>query len=185
MKAYLVCSLDPEHYDDAEFKFCKTLGEALQTSEKNCKAFAVSCNRDFNYKDVDYGKDIDSGNSYWYYNWYNDYALLGEFEFYSNRIIELDISKGDFLCIFSHAYLGVSFNVIGKGGKEKCYEMINEKALAKYEALAKALKPSTPSDYDKNETEDRLTISFDDGMEWQIWYAIQFTGFNEQGGKIE
>ena len=95
-KVYLVCGLNDENYTEAWYEVHKTHEEAVVAAIKLCKE---------NVEDeegFDISKDL------------NRISCGGGDEFYVTQIFEIDLSKGNLLLVWYHAYDGVDFIIDGQ-----------------------------------------------------------------------
>ena len=172
---YLVCGLDHERFEDAEFTFCANLSLVKQQCIANAKDYLHKEEKellpnmllDFNGT-IDHNYRKIQNSRCWSYDWSNPEPKVGEPEFYLNRILELEISDGDYLCVWSHAYLGINFSISCIGTKEKC------EALAKRTSMKEYNDCEDAKEYTSNDRDNGLVISFDDGLEWRVWHVLQF-----------
>lgn len=98
----------------------------------------------------------------------NPVPKIGVPSFYSNRILEIEVNNGDFLCIWHHAYQGINIGVLSIGTEEDCIALAQKTSQEDYENCEDAI------DYEISEYKDRWCISFDDLVEWRVWSVIQF-----------
>ena len=95
-KVYLVCGLNDENYTEAWYEVHKTHEEAVVAAIKLCKE---------NVEDEE-GFDI--------FKDLNRISCGGGDEFYVTQIFEIDLSKGNLLLVWYHAYDGVDFIIDGQ-----------------------------------------------------------------------
>lgn len=101
-------------------------------------------------------------------DWENTVPKVGVPSFYSNRILEIEVNNGDFLCIWHHAYQGIDIGVLRIGTEEDCIALAQKTSQDDYENCEDAI------DYEISEYKDRWCISFDDLVECRVWSVIQF-----------
>ena len=95
-KVYLVCGLNDENYTEAWYEVHKTHEEAVVAAIKLCKE---------NVEDeegFDISKDL------------NRISCGGGDEFYVTQIFEIDLSKGNLLLVWYHAYDGVDLQLMDR-----------------------------------------------------------------------
>lgn len=172
---YLVCGLDHERYEDADFTFCTT----IEGAKKQCIANAIA----YTYKEEkelisnmvftscdtinsDYEKV--SGIECWSYDWSNPEPKVNGPEFYINRILKIKVTDKDFISIWCHAYQGVDFSVSCIGTREECETLARQTSMRYFNDCENA------KEYSSTNMADGLIISFDDGLECQVWNVLQF-----------
>lgn len=163
MKVYLLCSLNDEDYRRPCFEFFKSLSEAHQSVidyiANDIKDDKYGADREIKYvMDISFPKNrrmrID-------YSYGNEHFLVFE-------VFEIQVSDGDYLCIYHHAYEGVGFYVEKIGTLEEC----------KNHMLDSTAKMA--NDYDIDITNDDIfeVNSFDscvdDDIQWHMCDIIQF-----------
>lgn len=163
MKVYLVCSLNDKDYMDPEFEFFKYFEDAHRCIKETIAESTM--NNDISDKEVEY--IIPLGNcitrvEYTFYD-YDDNEHFIVFE-----VFEIEISDGDCLCMFHHAYDGVGFCVEKIGTFEECRNQMLDSAA------------QTANDFNIDITdEDVFEINegdscVDTGEEWHMCDIIQF-----------
>lgn len=163
MKVFLLCSLNDEDYRRPCFEFFKSLSEAHQSVidyiANDIKDDKYGADREIKYvMDISFPKNrrmrID-------YSYGNEHFLVFE-------VFEIQVSDGDYLCIYHHAYEGVGFYVEKIGTLEEC----------KNHMLDSTAKMA--NDYDIDITNDDIfeVNSFDscidDDYQWHMNNIIQF-----------
>ena len=158
MKIYLLCSLNDEDYMHPEFEFLKDFEDAHRCIKETIAEDIM--NNDISDKEIEY--IIPSGNC----------LMRVEYTFYDDddnehfivfEVFEIEISDGDCLCIFHHAYNGVNFRIEKIGTLEECQHHMLDATL------------DFSHDYnidvfDVNEYDSCI----DTGDEWKIHNIIQF-----------
>lgn len=163
MKVYLVCSLNDKDYMDPEFEFFKYFEDAHRCIKETIAESTM--NNDISDKEVEY--IIPLGNcitrvEYTFYD-HDDNEHFIVFE-----VFEIEISDGDCLCMFHHAYNGVNFHIEKIGTLEECQNQM-------LDATAKIA-----NDYDIDITDvDLFDVNeydscIDTGDEWKMHNVIQF-----------
>lgn len=163
MKVYLLCSLNDKDYMDPEFEFFKYFEDAHRCIKETIAESTM--NNDISDKEVEY--IIPLGNcitrvEYTFYD-YDDNEHFIVFE-----VFEIEISDGDCLCMFHHAYNGVNFHIEKIGTLEECQnQMLDATAkIANYYDI-----DITDVDlFDVNEYDSCI----DTGDEWKMHNVIQF-----------
>lgn len=181
MKIYLVCGIDHENYENVEFSFHRNLHLAKKQAIQNIKDNVIaSGNAELSedeimqntrmdlYKEMDNNYKRISGTRCHSCDWENPVPKVGVSSFYSNRILEIEVNNGDFLCIWHHAYQGIDICVLSIGTEEDCIALAQKTSQEDYENCEDAI------DYEISEHKDRWCISFDDLVEWRVWSVIQF-----------
>lgn len=163
MKVFLLCSLNDEDYRRPCFEFFKSLSEAHQSVidyiANDIKDDKYGADREIKYvMDISFPKNrrmrID-------YSYGNEHFLVFE-------VFEIQVSDGDFLCIFHHAYDGVGFCIEKIGTFEECRNQMLDSAA------------QTANDFDIDITNDDVfeVNSFDscvdDDIQWHMCDIIQF-----------
>ena len=163
MKVYLLCSLNDENYRHPVFEFFDNLVKAHQY----IKTFIADDIKDSigSNREIKYGPDINTPENcrlrveYSYDN--NEHFIVFE-------IFEIEISDGDCLCMFHHAYDGVGFCVEKIGTFEECRNQMLDSAA------------QTANDFNIDITdEDVFEVNegdscVDTGEEWHMCDIIQF-----------
>lgn len=163
MKVFLLCSLNDEDYRRPCFEFFKSLSEAHQSVidyiANDIKDDKYGADREIKYvMDISFPKNrrmrID-------YSYGNEHFLVFE-------VFEIQVSDGDFLCIFHHAYDGVGFCIEKIGTFEECRNQMLDSAA------------QTANDFNIDITdEDVFEVNegdscVDTGEEWHMCDIIQF-----------
>lgn len=163
MKVFLLCSLNDEDYRRPCFEFFKSLSEAHQSVidyiANDIKDDKYGADREIKYvMDISFPKNrrmrID-------YSYGNEHFLVFE-------VFEIQVSDGDFLCIFHHAYDGVGFCIEKIGTFEECRNQMLDSAA------------QTANDFDIDITNDDVfEVNEDDscvdtGEEWHMCNVVQF-----------
>lgn len=163
MKVFLLCSLNDENYRRPCFEFFKSLSEAHQSVidyiANDIKDDKYGADREIKYvMDISFPKNrrmrID-------YSYGNEHFLVFE-------VFEIQVSDGDFLCIFHHAYDGVGFCIEKIGTFEECRNQMLDSAA------------QTANDFDIDITDDDVfevnegDSCVDTGEEWHMCNIIQF-----------
>ena len=116
MKVWLVCSLDDDHYSQADYTLHNTLCDAMRACEQEVmevfEVSAIDALLDMHLKRV---KDTEMFR-------YNYTDPENRNYFIVNFIMEIDIDAGDYICIWYHAYEGVDFKVLHQGTFDECME---------------------------------------------------------------
>lgn len=163
MKVFLLCSLNDEDYRRPCFEFFKSLSEAHQSVidyiANDIKDDKYGADREIKYvMDISFPKNrrmrID-------YSYGNEHFLIFE-------VFEIQVSDGDFLCIFHHAYDGVGFCIEKIGTFEECRNQMLDSAA------------QTANDFDIDITNDDVfevnegDSCVDTGEEWHMCNVVQF-----------
>lgn len=163
MKVFLLCSLNDENYRRPCFEFFKSLSEAHQSVidyiANDIKDDKYGADREIKYvMDISFPKNrrmrID-------YSYGNEHFLVFE-------VFEIQVSDGDFLCIFHHAYDGVGFCIEKIGTFEECRNQMLDSAA------------QTANDFDIDITNDDVfevnegDSCVDTGEEWHMCNVVQF-----------
>lgn len=163
MKVFLLCSLNDENYRRPCFEFFKSLSEAHQSVidyiANDIKDDKYGADREIKYvMDISFPKNrrmrID-------YSYGNEHFLVFE-------VFEIQVSDGDFLCIFHHAYDGVGFCIEKIGTFEECRNQMLDSAA------------QTANDFDIDITDDDVfevnegDSCVDTGEEWHMCNVVQF-----------
>lgn len=163
MKVFLLCSLNDENYRRPCFEFFKSLSEAHQSVidyiANDIKDDKYGADREIKYvMDISFPKNrrmrID-------YSYGNEHFLVFE-------VFEIQVSDGDFLCIFHHAYDGVGFYIEKIGTFEECRNQMLDSAA------------QTANDFDIDITDDDVfevnegDSCVDTGEEWHMCNVVQF-----------
>lgn len=163
MKVFLLCSLNDENYRRPCFEFFKSLSEAHQSVidyiANDIKDDKYGADREIKYvMDISFPKNrrmrID-------YSYGNEHFLVFE-------VFEIQVSDGDFLCIFHHAYDGVGFCIEKIGTFEECRNQMLDSAA------------QTANDFDIDITDDDVfevnegDSCVDTGEEWHMCDVVQF-----------
>lgn len=163
MKVFLLCSLNDEDYRRPCFEFFKSLSEAHQSVidyiANDIKDDKYGADREIKYvMDISFPKNrrmrID-------YSYGNEHFLVFE-------VFEIQVSDGDFLCIFHHAYDGVGFCIEKIGTFEECRNQMLDSAA------------QTANDFDIDITDDDVfevnegDSCVDTGEEWHMCNVVQF-----------
>ena len=197
MKIYLVCGIDHESYENVEFSFHRNLHLAKKQALQNIKDNVIaSGNAELSedeimqntrmdlYKEMDNNYKRINGTRCHSCDWENPVPKVGVLSFYSNRILEVEVNDGDFLCIWHHAYQGIDIGILNIGTEEDCITLAQK--TSQEDCITLAQKTSQEDyencedaiDYEISEYKDRWCISFDDLVEWRVWSVIQFREAN-------
>lgn len=157
MKRYLVCSLNDENYTQADYDFCNTLEDAKEKCIENvAEYYEISNEEAISRMEFSY----DEGNNSYYYS-YKDNDDDDEDTFFVNQIIEIDINKEDYLCVWHHAYDGVDFNVIKIGSDKECSDFMYKDS------------DTTFKEYGAEISIGNAQVVIDTGEEWEVWDVIK------------
>lgn len=112
MKIYLVYGIDHENYENVEFSFHRSFNLAKEQALQNIKDNIIaSGNAELSeneimqntrmdlYKEMDNNYKRINGTRCHSCDWENPVPKVGVPSFYSNRILEIEVNNGDFLCI--------------------------------------------------------------------------------------
>lgn len=147
MKKWLVCSLDDEHYTQADYTLHNTLCDAMKWCEHNVmevfEVSAIDALLNMHLKKVE---DTEMFR-------YNYTDPEDKDPFIVNFIMEIDINADDYICIWYHAYEGVDFKLLHQGTFDECFE-----ARTKY---LNNISCTVENNYPEQ-------IVIDTGNEWEI-----------------
>lgn len=116
MKKWLVCSLDDEHYTQADYTLHNTLCGAMKWCEHNVmEVFEVSAIDALLNMHLKRVEDTEMFR-------YNYTDPEDKDPFIVNFIMEIDINADDYICIWYHAYEGVDFKLLHQGTFDECFE---------------------------------------------------------------
>ena len=152
MKRYLVCSLNDENYTQADYDFCNTFEEAKDKCIENVAGYYEISNEEVMSR-MKFEYNEESNNHFYNYQ--------DEDSFFVNQIIEVDVDKEDYLCIWHHAYNGVDFKIVKTGSDKECSDVM-------YEESDKVFK-----EYGKEISIDSSQVVVDTGEEWEVWDVIK------------
>lgn len=163
MKVFLLCSLNDENYRRPCFEFFKSLSEAHQSVidyiANDIKDDKYGADREIKYvMDISFPKNRRMRIDYSY----------GREHFLVFEVFEIQVSDGDFLCIFHHAYDGVGFCIEKIGTFEECRNQMLDSAA------------QTANDFDIDITDDDVfevnegDSCVDTGEEWHMCNVVQF-----------
>ncbi len=150
MKKWLVCSLDDEHYTQADYTLHNTLCDAMRWCEHNVmEVFEVSAIDALLNMHLKRVEDTEMFR-------YNYTDPENKDPFIVNFIMEIDINAGDYICIWYHAYEGVDFKLLFQGTLDECI-VVEAKYLSsnRFEIYT----------VDDNKLEQ---VIIDTGNEWEI-----------------
>ena len=152
MKRYLVCSLNDENYTQADYDFCNTFeGAKYKCIENVAEYYEISNEEVMSRMKFEYNEESNNH----FYN-YQD-----EDSFFVNQIIEIDINKEDYLCVWHHAYDGVDFNVIKIGSDKECSDFMYKDS------------DTTFKEYGAEISIGNAQVVIDTGEEWEVWDVIK------------
>ena len=152
MRKYLVCSLNDENYTQADYDFCNTFEEAKEKCIENVAEYYEISNKEAKlYMKFIY--DGDSNNHF--YNYQDEYS------FFVNQIIEIDVDKEDYLCVWHHAYNGVNFDLTKVGSDKECSDIMYKESAEIFKA------------YGMEISIDSSQVIVDTGEEWEVWDVIK------------
>ena len=152
MKRYLVCSLNDENYTQADYDFCSTFEEAKEKCIENVAEYYEISNEEATSR-MEFRYDEESNNHFYNYQ--------DEDSFFVNQIIEIDINKEDYLCVWHHAYDGVDFNVIKIGSDKECSDFMYKDS------------DTTFKEYGAEISIGNAQVVIDTGEEWEVWDVIK------------
>ena len=72
-------------------------------------------------------------------DWENPVPKVGVLSFYSNRILEVEVNDGDFLCIWHHAYQRIDIGILNIGTEEDCITLAQKTSQEDYENCEDAI----------------------------------------------
>lgn len=152
MKRYLVCSLNDENYTQADYDFCSTFEEAKEKCIENVAEYYEISNEEATSR-MEFRYDEESNNHFYNYQ--------DEDSFFVNQIIEIDVDKEDYLCIWHHAYDGVDFNVIKIGSDKECSDFMYKDS------------DTTFKEYGVEISVGSAQVVIDTSEEWKVWDVIK------------
>ena len=152
MKRYLVCSLNDENYTQADYDFCSTFEEAKEKCIENVAEYYEISNEEATSR-MEFRYDEESNNHFYNYQ--------DEDSFFVNQIIEIDINKEDYLCVWHHAYDGVDFNVIKIGSDKECSDFMYKDS------------DTTFKEYGAEISVGSAQVVIDTSEEWEVWDVIK------------
>ena len=116
MKKWLVCSLDDEHYTQADYTLHSTLCDAMRWCEQDVmEVFEVSAIDALLSMHLERVEDTEMLRYDYTYSENRNYFIV-------NFIMEIDIDTDNYICIWYHAYEGVDFKVLHQGTFDECFE---------------------------------------------------------------
>ena len=147
-KIYLLCELGDEHYTDPSFIQFTDFDSAYREAIHDC----AYCFDDESVIEIDENRERVSASS-------------GD-KFFITEIKEVDVSNGDYMLVWHHAYNGVDFNILMVGTYEECvarrikgFEMIFEE----YDL----------SNADNEGFDIQTDTCIDTGEEWEIFSIVK------------
>lgn len=149
---FVRCDLDDENYTEARYEFFDTLEEGKESCFKELPFDPMLGNGELEYKEV---CTLDEKP--------NSFRLDQSQEncFHVMEVLPYE-PKGEYACIWYHAYEGVGFEVLFVGTYDKCAE------------YAKSSAKKVCADFKYGEyTEYYDQVVVDTGMEWQIWDIVK------------
>ena len=160
---YIVCSLNYENYSCPEFCLCRTMDDAKKKCIKNAmeemKMAAIS---PVTEEDIVKDMALIVNNEGTFFN-YNKDGI-----FYVNQIITIDdldmMCQDLYLCVWHHAYEGVSFEVLCIGNNEECIEKMRQKAEKIQEECYYDVELCL---------DDEKQCVIDTGNEWEVVSIVQ------------
>lgn len=147
MKKWLVCSLDDEHYTQADYTLHNTLCDAMRWCERD-----VHIELGIEPIDVLLNMHLERVEDAEMFR-YNYSDPDNDSSFNINFIMEIDINAGDYICIWYHAYEGVDFKLLSQGTFDECME-----ARTKY---SNSIVCTVENNYPEQ-------VIVDTGNEWEI-----------------
>lgn len=172
MKIYLLCSLNDENYKHPVFEFLKDFEDVHRCIKETIAEDIM--NNDISDKEIEYIIPLGNCTMRVEYTFYDD---DDNEHFIVFEVFEIEISDGDCLCMFHHAYNGVNFYVEKIGTLEECQNQM-------LDATAKIA-----NDYDIDITDiDAFDVNeydscIDTEDEWKMYNIIQFNKSEINGGK--
>ena len=152
MRKFLVCSLNDENYTQADYDFCNTFEEAKEKCIENVAEYYEISNEEATSR-MEFRYDEESNNHFYNYQ--------DEDSFFVNQIIEIDINKEDYLCVWHHAYDGVDFNVIKIGSDKECSDFMYKDS------------DTTFKEYGAEISVGSAQVVIDTSEEWEVWDVIK------------
>lgn len=156
---YLLCCLDDEDYDSAQYFTFSSMKEAKEF----CYQFAKQ-----HYSDEDLKFEEDR---FYHKNGHEaariDYIYGNCFEV--NYIFPIHMKENETsFCIWHHAYDGVRFEIRKSGSYEECCRFAKNDFHKTYEKLSEV----SPDQVKRYEDEEKNQWMLDDGLEWEIWDIV-------------
>lgn len=168
---YILCELNDENYTMPGFSFHKNFISAQNEAiESIVEVFKNSEGFDFNIETTEPNLAYDKGRKIIRIDgtWKTcNFNCNEEHQFYVTEIMKIDISKGNYLLIYHHAYEGVDFHIEYQGTYEECFE---EKKKQMIEMDKDLCSLSDGIDENFNPEEDNC---IDDGNEWHYWSIVE------------
>lgn len=167
---YVLCELNDENYTSPSFSFHKGYDSAqykaidsIIESFKADEGFNLRIETTEPQYEYDKGRKVIriDGN-------YESYEISEPTpRFYVTEIFEIDITKGDCLLIYHHAYDGIDFHIEYQGTYKECLEERKRQVIQLDKELC-SLSDGVDENFDP-ETDNCL----DDGNEWHYWSIVK------------
>lgn len=149
---FVRCDLDDENYTEAKYEFFDTLEEGKESCFKELPFDPMLGNGELEYKEV---CTLDEKPNFFRLDQSQENC------FHVMEVLPYE-PKGEYACIWYHAYEGVGFEVLFVGTYDKCAE------------YAKSSAKKVCADFKDGEyTEYYDQVVVDTGMEWQIWDIVK------------
>ena len=156
MKIFLVCSLNDENYTQADYDFCNTFEEAKEKCIENvAEYYEISKEKVISRMEFRYDEESNT-----YYYSYQDDDENGN-SFFVNQIIEIDVDKEDYLCIWHHAYDGVDFKVVKTSSDKECSDVMYEESDKVFKECGTEISIGNAQ------------VVVDTTEEWEVWDIVK------------
>lgn len=148
---FVRCDLDDERYAYAEYEFFDTLNEGKESCFKELAFDPMYGNGDIQYNEI---FSPDKPNSF-------RFTQKQENCYHVTEILPYE-AKGEYVCIWHHAYEGVDFKVLFVGFYKECMEYAKSSAQKEYENFDGA---------EYSEFDNQFVV--DDGYQWRVWDVVK------------
>lgn len=149
-KKYLLCELDDEDYAYPSFTQFDDFEEAFDAALIGCGHFR----KDYIQIDIEKNRKRISAHT------------EDDDHFYVMEIKEIDVSEGDYILVWHHAYNGVGFSILGVGTKDECLQRRREE-------IRKIFSECDLSDGDNDDFDMDNDNIVDTGEEWEVFSIIK------------
>lgn len=150
-KIYLLCELGDEHYTDPSFVQFTDFNSAYKEAIHDC-AYCF----DSGIIEIEENRNRVSVSS-------------GD-KFFITEIKEVDISKGDYMLVWHHAYNGVDFNLLMVGTYDEC-------VARRIKELELIFNEYDLSNADNEGFDIKTDTCIDTGEEWEVFSIVKINKY--------
>ena len=168
---YVLCELNDENYTSPSFSFHKGYDSAqYKAIESINESFKIDEGFNLRIETTEPQYEYDKGRKVIRIDGNYESYEMGISEptprFYVTEFFEIDITKGDYLLIYHHAYDGVDFHIEYQGTYKECLEERRKQVKQMFDEY-------DLSDGDNSDFNSETDNCIDDGNEWHYWSIVK------------